>query len=261
MSSKTVLFVHGLFMSYNSWNSWTKYFEARGYRAISVSWPGRDKPVQQLRAEHPNPDLGHCTLSQVIEHHVKVIESLDEAPIIIGHSLGGLITQLLLNRGLGAAGVAIDSAPPQGVLTTKWSFLKSNFTLFNPFQASSKPYLMPFSNFQYSFVNGLPLEEQRQAYAEQLVPESIRIARGALTSASRVDFKKQHAPLLMIAGENDHIIPASLNKTNFNRYKASSPSITDFKEFKGRNHYLVGAKGWEKIAEYILNWHDKNHLS
>ena len=258
MSDKTVVFVHGLFMSYTSWDNWVKYFEAQGYRAISVPWPGRDKTVQQLRAEHPNPDLGKNTLSQVIEHHVKLINTLDKAPIIIGHSLGGLITQILLNRGLGSAGVAIDSAPPQGVLTTKWSFLKSNFALFNPFQSSSKPYLMPFSNFQYSFVNGLSLEEQRQAYEEQLVPESIRIARGALTSSSRIDFKKQHVPLLMIAGENDNIIPASLNKTNFNRYKASKPSITDFKEFEGRNHYLVGAKNWEEIADYILNWHDKN---
>ena len=261
MSSKTVLFIHGLFLSSSSWDHWVEYFEEKGYKAITVSWPGRDKPAAQLRAQHPDPALGQRTLSEVVEHHVKVINSLDEAPIIIGHSLGGLITQLLLNRGLGVAGIVLDSAPPLGVLTTKWSFLKSNFTVLNPLNASSKPYLIPFAKFQYAFVNGQPLEAQRRAYDEQVVPESIRIARGALTPTARIDFKKQHAPLLMIAGENDHIIPASLNKTNFNRYRASSPSMTEFKEFEGRNHYLAGAEGWQEVADYTLDWIAKHQLS
>ena len=113
--------------------------------------------------------------------------------------------------------------------------------------------MMPFSGFQYSFVNGLPLDEQKQGY-EQVVPESLRLARGTLTSVAHIDFQKPHAPLLMIAGENDHIIPASLNRKNFKRYEASKPSMTAFKEFEGRNHFLVGAKGWQEIADYILSW-------
>lgn len=259
MSSKTIVFVHGLFMSYNSWDHWVKHFEAKGYNAIAVPYPGRDKSVEQLRAEHPNPEVGQQTFTAVIEHYENVIRGLDEPPIIIGHSLGGLITQILLNRGLGAAAVAIDSAPPQGVISTKWSFVKSAWPLLNPLNRPSKPYMMPFSAFQYSWVNGMPIEAQRRAY-ENVVPESIRLARGSLTSAARVDFKKQHAPLLMIAGENDHLIPASLNRSNFKRYKASSPSITDFKEFAGRTHFLVGADDWQEIADYTLDWIEKQQV-
>jgi pimeloyl-ACP methyl ester carboxylesterase len=251
--TKTVLFIHGLFMSANSWDHWVTYFEDKGYNAIAVPWPGRDKSAEQLRAEHPNPAVGQQTFSAVLDHHEELIRGLDEPPILIGHSFGGLIAQIMLNRGLGAAGVAIDSAPPMGVISTKWSFIKSNWPLLNPFNLPSKPYMMPFSGFQYSFVNGLPLEAQKRAY-EQVVPESIRLARGSLTPAARIDFKKPHAPLLMIAGENDHITPASLNKANFKRYQASKPSVTDFKAFAGRNHFLVGAEGWEEIADYILNW-------
>jgi pimeloyl-ACP methyl ester carboxylesterase len=259
VSSKTILFVHGLFMSYNSWSHWVEYFQDKGYQATAVPWPGRDKPVEQLRAEHPDPEVGQQTFSAVVDYHEKMIRGLDEPPIIIGHSLGGLITQLMLNRGLGVAAVAIDSAPPQGVISFEWSFMKSAWPLLNPFNLPSKPYMMPLSGFQYSFVNGLPIEEQKRHY-EHVVPESIRLARGALTSAAHIDFKKPHAPLLMIAGENDHIIPASLNKKNFKRYQSSSPSVTEFKEFEGRNHFLVGAQGWQEIADSILNWLAKHQI-
>ena len=116
MASRTVVFVHGMFMSCNSWHHWVEYFEGKGYNATAIPWPGRDKSVEQLRAEHPNPEVGQQTFSAVLEHHDSVIRGLDEPPIIIGHSLGGLITQLMLNRGLGAAAVAIDFRPATGGL-------------------------------------------------------------------------------------------------------------------------------------------------
>ncbi|MEO0563030.1 MAG: alpha/beta fold hydrolase [Chloroflexota bacterium] len=253
MPTKTVVFVHGLFMSCNSWQHWVTYFERQGYSAQAIAWPGRDKSVKQLLAEHPNPEVGQQTFAAMIEHHEQVIRSLDEPPIIIGHSLGGLVTQLMLNRGLGAAGIAIDSAPPKGVISTEWSFIKSAWPLVNPFNPASRPYLMPFEGFQYAFANGMPLDEQKRAY-EQVVPESIRLARGSLTADAAIDFKRQHTPLLMIAGEIDHIIPASLVRKNAKRYEASKPSVTEIHEFAGRNHALVGAKGWEEIADYSLAW-------
>lgn len=260
MSTKTVIFIHGLFMSANSWKHWVNYFQDKGYNAMALPWPGRDKSVEQLRAEHPNPTVGQQTFSAVLDHHEKVIRGLDEPPIIIGHSLGGLIVQIMLNRGLGAAGIAIDSAPPQGVISFEWSFLRSAWPLVNPFNRPSKPYMVPFSNFQYAFANGLSIDEQKRCY-EAVVPESIRLARGSLTSAARIDFKKQHAPLLMIAGENDHIIPASLNKKNLKRYRSSSSSIAEYKEFEGRNHCLVGTQGWREIANYTLSWLAKHQIA
>jgi alpha-beta hydrolase superfamily lysophospholipase len=190
-------------------------------------------------------------LNRVLDHFADTIKTLDEKPIIIGHSMGGLVVQLLLQRDLAAAGVAIDSAPPLGVFTTKWSFLKSNWPHITPFVSQNSPIEMTFERFQYTFVNSFPLAEQRAAYKRYVVPESRRIPRNSLTA--RVDFKKSHPPLLLIAGSADNIIPASLIKSNYTKYKRSS-SITDFKEFAGRTHFIIGQKNWEEVAEYILEW-------
>ena len=175
----------------------------------------------------------------------------------MGHSMGGLIVQLLLQRDLVAAGVAIDSAPPLGVFTTKLSFLKSNWPHITPFVSQSSPIEMSFERFQYAFVNTLPLAEQRAAYDRYVVPESRRVPRNSLTA--RVDFKKPHSPLLLIAGSADNIIPASLNKSNYAKYKQSH-SVTDFKEFAGRTHFIIGQKNWEEIADYVLVWFNEKGL-
>ena len=143
--------------------------------------------------------------------------------------------------------------PPQGILTTAPSFLRSTWPLLNPFTPASRPYLMPFAHFRYTFVDGMPLEEQRRAYDENVVPESLRLVRGGLGTSARVDFKKAHPPLLLVAGEIDHIIPAALNRANFERYKVSASRV-ELKEFPGRNHFGVGAPGWEEIADFALDW-------
>jgi pimeloyl-ACP methyl ester carboxylesterase len=251
MTTKTILFVHGLFVTRRCWDPWVSRYEATGYKCVALAWPGRDQPVETLRKNHPDPALRRLSLDEIVNQHVSAIRALDEPPILIGHSMGGLIVQILLNRGLGVAGVAIDSAPPSGVLTTKWSFLKSNWPILNPLSPS--PYWMPFKDFQYTFVNGLPLAEQRAKYEQHVVPESLRAARGTLTPIARIDFKKSHAPLLFLAGSTDHIIPASLNKTNYQKYK-NSASVTNFKEFPGRTHFGIGQKGWEEMADYVLGW-------
>jgi pimeloyl-ACP methyl ester carboxylesterase len=253
MATKNILFIHGLFVTFRCWDQWVSRFQTKWYNCQALPWPGRDKPLEVLRKNPSDAVLSRLTLDEVVDLHDKTIHSMAEPPILIGHSMGGLITQVLLNRGLGAAGVAIDSAPPQGVLTARWSFLKSNWPLLNPLIPSSTPYVMSLKEFQYMFVNGFPLPEQMEAYEKTVVPESRRVARGALGSVARIDFKKPHAPLLMIAGSADNIIPASLNKTNYERYKAS-PSVTDFKEFPGRTHYTLGQKGWEEVADYVLDW-------
>ena len=115
---------------------------------------------------------------------------------------------------------------------------------------------MTFERFQYAFVNGMSMNEQRAAFDTYVVPESRAIPRQSLTSVAKIDFKKEHTPLLLIAGGADNIIPASLTKTNYEKYKAS-PSVTDFKEFAGRNHFLLGQKGWEEVADYVLGWLNK----
>lgn len=253
MSSKTIVFIHGMFVTPLCWEQWIARFEPKGYRCLAPAWPGRDQPVETLRKNHPDRQLGNLTLAQVVEHYAGVIKGLNEKPILIGHSMGGLITQILLQRGLAAGGVAIDSAPPGGVFTTKWSFVKSNWPVLNPFANAHEPYFMPFEHFQYTFVHTLPLPEQKAAYDKFVVPESRLIGRGPLTAVARVDFKKPHPPLLLIAGSDDHILPSSLNKSNFQKYTDPS-SATGFKEFPGRTHFIIGQNGWEEVADFALAW-------
>jgi pimeloyl-ACP methyl ester carboxylesterase len=256
MKAKTIVFIHGMFMTPLCWENWLVYFQSKGYSCSAPSWPGRDRPVETLRANHPDPQLGQLTLSQVVESCTNHIRLLDEKPILIGHSMGGLIVQLLLQGDLAVAGVAIDSAPPAGVFTTQWSFLKANWPMITPLVSKYQPRWMSFEDFQYAFVNTLPLEEQKAAYNRYVVPESRGVPQESLGGIAKIDFKRQHPPLLLTAGSEDHIIPARLNRYNFERYQASS-SVTDFKEFSGRVHFVIGQKNWEEVAGYILKWIDE----
>lgn len=253
MKSKTIAFIHGMFMTPLCWEGWINYFQSQGYECLAPAWPGRDKPVETLRKNHPDPQLARLALRDVVEHLAGVLQKLNRKPILIGHSMGGLIVQLLLQKDLAAAGIAIDSAPPQGVFTTRSSFIKANWPAINPFVSEAEPMQMSFEHFQYAFVNTLPEEEQRAIYDKYVVPESRSVPRQSLTGVARIDFKQQHPPLLLIAGSEDTIIPAALNQTNYKKYQPST-SVTDFKEFEGRDHFIIGEKGWEAVADYCLSW-------
>jgi len=255
VKTKTIVLIHGMFMNPLCWEKWIPRYQAKGYKVLVPAWPGRDKSVEELRKNHPDPELAKLKLNNVVEHIADFIQGLDEKSAIIGHSMGGLVVQLLLQRDLAVAGVAIDPAPPAGVFTTAFSFLRANFPAINPFLLS-QPVQMSFEQFQYAFVNTLPLDEQRAAYDRYAIPESRGVPTSSLGAAGRIDFKKLHPPLLITAGEKDHIVPAVLNKSNFNKYKASS-SVIEFKEFAGRDHFVIGEKGWEEVADYSLAWLEK----
>jgi pimeloyl-ACP methyl ester carboxylesterase len=158
----------------------------------------------------------------------------------------------LLQEGLGVAGVAIDSAPPQGVITLKWSFLKSNWPAINPFASLKKPIYLDEKAFQYAFVNTLLPEAQHAAWVNEVVPESRRVGKGPTSATARIDFHKARPPLLLIAGEKDHIIPSLLNQKNFRKYQP--PSLTEFKEFPGRDHWIIASPGWQEVADFVLGW-------
>lgn len=253
MSKPPIVFVHGLFVTRACWEPWIARFEARGHRCIAPAYPARDLPAAELRLRHPDPETAAVTLPQVLEVFDRAIRALEQPPILIGHSYGGLLTQLLLQRQLGACGVAIDSVPPPGVRSFRWSFLRSLWPPLNPLLPASWPYLMSFAHFRYAFVNAQPLEAQRRFYDEAVAPESRRLARAALSRHARIDFARARPPLLLVAGERDHIIPSSLNRTNWRRY-SRSPSVTKFLELPGRDHYLIGAPGWEEVADASLRW-------
>jgi pimeloyl-ACP methyl ester carboxylesterase len=220
----------------------------------------RDNRARLARRRGSRADAPRCSaleglrLSQIVDHYAAVIRGLDRPPLVIGHSFGGLTTQLLLNRGLGAAGVAIGTAPPKGILVLPPSTLRAGFpALKNPFNRNG---LCPISRkqFRWRFTNTLSQAESDAIYDEQYIPGTNRPFFDALGSAAAVDSgRAQRPPLLLIAGSEDHISPLSLNRNILKlQRKASSP--TELKEYAGRTHYMAGMDGWEEIADDAIEW-------
>jgi pimeloyl-ACP methyl ester carboxylesterase len=248
---KTIVFIHGLFMNPNSWKEWIKFYEAKGYKCHAPAYPYHEGNPADLR-NNLNPDLGKLTFEQVTDSLSSFVDKLPEKPILIGHSMGGLIVQKLIETNKGVAGVCIDTAPPKGVFSFKWSFLKANLPTINPLKGNSVC-LPSVKWFHYAFCNTMTLEQAQIEYNKFVVPESRNIPRSSTGKTGKINFKNPHQPLLFIAGEKDTIIPASLNKKNFNAYKDKN-SKRDFKEFTGRTHYICGQEGWQEVADYVLNW-------
>jgi len=254
INAKNIVFITGAFVGNNCWDEWRKFFESKGYNTIAPPWPYKDASPAELRRRQPDDvNLALLTLSQLTDHYAAIVKSFPEKPIVIGHSLGGLMTQIIVNRGLAAAGVAIHSVPTLGVFPYEFSFLKAGWKSLGLFTSLKKTYLMSFKDWQYAFVNDMPLADQQKAYEESTIPESKTVARGGLSSAAKVDYEKPHAPLLLTSGSKDNIIPAHLNFRNYKKYKKTD-SILDYKEFEGRNHFVLGQPTWKEDAEYILEW-------
>ncbi len=251
IQSKTIVFIHGLFLNNQSWSSWETFFGEKGYTTYAPAYPGHKGNPSELRSNAADT-LGKVTFSDVVNHFETFIKTLPEKPILIGHSMGALVAQKLVEKELAEAAVIISSAPPKGVITLKFSFAKSNFGLLNPFKGNSVHY--PNKKwFHYAFTNTLPRAESDSLFDTFVVPESRNIPRETLKKAGKINFKKPHAPMLFISGEEDHIIPASLNKSNFKRYK-DEKSIREHKIFEGRDHFMAGEEGWEEVANYAYNW-------
>jgi pimeloyl-ACP methyl ester carboxylesterase len=259
INSKTVLFVTGAFVSNSGWDEWKTYFENKGYKTLAPAWPFKEGTAKELRDRQPNDtQLAALTLPELIDHYANIAKQLPEKPIIIGHSLGGLITQILINRGLGVAGVAIHPVPPKGVIPYEFSFLKAGYKVLGIFSSLKKTYLMSLKDWQYAFTNGMTLQEQIDTYEKNTIPESKTVGRGGLSSAAKVDFNKPHVPLLITSGDKDNIIPASMNLRNFKKYSQTNGSVTEYKEFVGRNHFVLGIPTWKEDADYILDWLNKH---
>ena len=252
---KTILFITGAFVSNECWNEWRDFYDTKGYKTIAPPWPFKDASPEVLRKRHPDPQVASIRLTQLIEHYEKIAQSIPEKPIIIGHSIGGLIAQILTQKGLASSAIAIHSVPPQGIMTFKFSFLKAGWGPLGFFTSTKKTFLISFSQWQYAFTNGLPIEWQEKGY-QLAIPESKLVVRDTITSAAKVDFNAPHSPLLLIAGGSDHTIPYQLNHDNYKKYSDKN-SVIDYKLFPGRNHFVLGQPGWQEIATYILEWFQK----
>lgn len=238
-------------MNSKSWDSWVEFYEGKGYTCYAPSYAYHDGEPAHLR-KTINPKLGFLTLQEVIDSLSAFIDKLPEKPILIGHSMGGLIIQKLIELNKGVAGICIATAPPKGITSFKWSFLRANFPTINPLKKNSVC-LPNLKWFHYSFCNTMTKEETELAYTKYLVPESRNIPRSSTKKDGEIDFNKPHNPILIIAGEKDNIIPSSLNKKNYNAYKDKNSKI-DFKKFSGRSHFICNQDNWREVATYINNW-------
>jgi pimeloyl-ACP methyl ester carboxylesterase len=255
---RTIVLIPGLWMTALSWEHWIERYVARGHRVIAKSWPGMDGDIDELRRDPSG--TAQLGVTEIVEHYEVIIRELSEPPIVIGHSFGGAITQIILDHGLGAAGVAIDSAPLKGIFRLPWASLKSAFpVLKNPANSHRSVPLTP-EEFQYAFTNTLSKEESLAAYQRYAVPGPGRVLfQGALANmnphaVTRVDFHNdRRAPLLLIAGELDHVAPPSVTRANA-KLQQQSQAITAYKEFPGRTHFILGQPGWETVADFALNW-------
>jgi alpha-beta hydrolase superfamily lysophospholipase len=229
------------------------FFENKGYKTVAPPWPYKNELTEVLRNEHPDSKIASLRLHTLLDYYTEIIEKLAEKPILIGHSYGGLLTQLLVQKELASAGVCIHSLLPQGVTTTKLSFYKSIWKPLGFFTSAKKTYLMSFKEWQYAFTNGMSFEEQKNSYEKLVIPESKLLLRDTFTKTARIKFKKKHEPLLFLAGSDDTIIPSSLNYTNFKKYK-NLHSFTCFKEFEGKNHFVLVQQNWQEPALFISDW-------
>lgn len=250
---KIVVFITGAFITHQCWEHWIPYFEKQNYKVVVPAWPHKDADAQALRNQEPKTLIASNRLSNLIEYFENIVKEQPSKPILIGHSIGGLITQILVGKGLAEAGVAIHSVPPQGLLTFKLSFLKAGWGPLGFFTPSDEPFMMSFTQWQYAFTNGMSLDEQKESYYKFAIPESKLIVRDTITSVAAVNFKQPHAPLLFLSGGKDHTIPSSLNHDNYKKYTDLS-SVTDYKEFDFANHFVLGQARWQEQADYILEW-------
>jgi pimeloyl-ACP methyl ester carboxylesterase len=250
----TMVLVHGFWVTPLSWEKWVERYEGKGYRVLTPTYPGFEGGVEALR-EDPSP-IEALTFPAIIEHIGGIIDELDKPPIIIGHSAGGVLTQILLDHGYGAAGVAIDSVPAEGVRVTPVSQIRSLFPILKNSANRHKAVGFTPELFPYAFTNTLSSEESDEVYDRYHIPASGRLVWVGATAnftpghqENYVDFRNEdRAPLLFIGGREDNIMPPAVNQANAKHYRhAKSP--TEYKEFEGRSHYsVIGGEGWEEVA-------------
>ena len=264
----TIVLIHGLWMTPLCWEEWVPYLEAKGYKVLAPGWPGVDDRTPQAVRADPAP-MASGTIEKIVDFYAGVIADLPAPPIIMGHSFGGLFTQILLSRGLGRAGVAISPAQPAGIFSLPFSTVKATFpVLKNPFDRDSTVAITA-DQFHYCFGNHLAtVAEAKPLWERYAVPSVAHVlwegALGGLSShgPAHVDFKKENrAPLLLMAGTQDHVVPQATVTKEFAAYEKAGKgdqAIVEFKIFEGRSHGIVNQSGWQEVADYAIDFVEKH---
>jgi len=258
----TIVLIHGFWVTPRSWEEWIPRYEQKGYRIIAPAYPGFEVEVEALNRD-PSP-IERVTVPQILERLEGVIKGLDTPPILMGHSAGGVFVQLLLDRGYGAAGVAINSAPTEGIPVLPLSQIKSTFTVFKSLANRHKAIGFNHDQWHYAFTNTFTEEVSRRLYERYHIPASGAILWSSVLANFQpgrqetwVDYHNDaRAPLLFISGGEDHLMPPSVQRSNAAHYKSNT--VTEVKVFDGRSHLMPAERGWEEVADFALEWAERH---
>jgi pimeloyl-ACP methyl ester carboxylesterase len=254
----TVVLIHGFWVTPRSWENWAEHYEKKGFRVLTPAYPGFEAEVESLNAD-PTP-IENLKVPEIIEKLEGVIGGLDSPPILMGHSAGGVFTQIMLDRGYGAAGVAINSAPTEGVQVIPLTQVKASFPVLKSPANRHKAVGLTPEQWHYAFTNTFSEEESLALYKRYHVPASGRVFWGtALANVhpgpddNHVNYANDdRAPLLFISGGEDNLMPPKVQRSNLKHY--TSNTITEIREYPGKAHLLPAQEGWEEVADFALTW-------
>ena len=255
----TIVLVHGFWVTPRSWEHWITHYEQRGFKVLAPAYPGYEVEVEALNAD-PTV-IAEATVPAIIDHFEEVIGALDSPPILIGHSAGGAFVQVLLDHGFGAAGVALNSAPTEGVKVIPLSQVKATFPVLKNPANRHRAVPMDLDQWHYAFANTFPEEESDALHERYAIPASGGIfwdsVLANLTPGHQevwVDYKNDdRAPLLFVSGGEDKLMPPKVQRSNAKHYK-SKQTVTEVKLYEGYAHLLPAQEGWEEIADFVLDW-------
>jgi len=255
-AKQPVVFIHGLWLLPSSWDRWATVFDEAGYAPITPGWPDDPQTVEQANAK---PEVfAHKSVGQVADHFAEVIERLEKKPAVVGHSFGGLLTQIVAGRGLSAASVAIDPAPFRGVLPLPVSALKSASPVLGNPANRNRAVPLTYEQFRFGFANAVSEEEAKELYTTYAVPASglplFQAATANLNpwTEAKVNSKNpERGPLLIINGEKDNTVPWAIANASYKKQKRNE-GVTEIVELPGRGHALTIDSGWREVADTAL---------
>jgi len=255
-TTKTIMLISGVFVSHHYWEEWIVFLEKRGYKVVAPPWLYKNDSTENLRMQNQTQKIGTITLSDLLCYYTEIIEILPEKPILIGHSYGGLLVQLLIQKDLASAGICINSFPPSGFTFSKLTFYKTIFGLSTNLISLKKTHKLSFKKWQHIFFNSVSYYEQSTKYEKYSIPESQKVLRDLFSKKAVINFKKRHSPLLLISCSQDKIVSPKLIYWNFKKYR-NVHSLTCYKNFDDRNHFVVLEPHWKETASHIVQWLDK----
>ncbi|MER7930585.1 alpha/beta fold hydrolase [Streptomyces sp. NPDC096057] len=262
MNRTPVVFIHGAWLHALSWESWAERFASRGFLAFTPGWPGEASGAREVRASSSEV-LAGIGLDTLTDHYAHIVRSFDTAPVIVGHSVGGLIAQHLIGANLGRAAVAIAPAPINDV-----ELPAAPARLWTPGRDDRDGGLVPLSpdGFHQAFANTVGAEEAARLFERYAVPAPRRLladlgCAGATRSPRAVAdvSNADRGPLLLISGQEDLLVPDAVTRAVYKQY-GDSTAVTDLKQFADRAHSLVIDSGWRVVADHVLGWLDERGL-